>query len=170
MTTDLTTTDHIAGHLRPGGHPPGGVRDNPDVRVQQDRLPATYEAFLRLAPAGPAETAAVVQTLALFGHAVDNGDAGLLAEVFAADVALPQVNEPDRRLPAHHTVNTQVKRAGDRLVAWSRLVTVAGDGSVATADALDVLADVEGRWRVERRTLHPRHGASAALTDGSTPW
>ncbi|MEX5637456.1 hypothetical protein [Parafrankia sp. FMc2] len=77
------TTDHIAGHLRPGGHPPGGVRDSADVRVEQHRLPLTYAAFAALPDASGEQSAAVAQLLPLHGHAIDNGDAELLAQVFA---------------------------------------------------------------------------------------
>ncbi|WP_018505609.1 hypothetical protein [Parafrankia discariae] len=159
------TTDHIAGHLRPGGHPPGGVRDSADVKVEQHRLPRTYAAFAALRDATSEETAAVVQVLALFGHAVDNGDTELLAQVFIDPPALDPATSP-----SHHTVNTEVKRVPGGLAAWSRLVTIAGDGSVASADVVDALTETPAGWRVASRTVHPRHGGPAVVTDGEAPW
>ncbi|ADP82224.1 hypothetical protein [Pseudofrankia inefficax] len=161
------TTDHIAGHLRPGGSPPGGVRDSAGVRVEQHRLPATYAAFAALPAATADETAAVAQVLARFGHAIDNADQELLAQVFVDPPALEPATSP-----SHHVVNTEVKRVPAGLAAWSRLVTIAGDGSVASADVLDVLAETPAGWRVARRTVHPRHGGPAVIGDGDgeAPW
>ncbi|WP_041939512.1 MULTISPECIES: hypothetical protein [Frankia] len=159
------TTDHIAGHLRVGGHPPGGVRDSADVRVEQHRLPQTYAAFAALRDATGEQTAAVLQVLALYGHAVDNGDAELLAQVFVDPPALDGATSP-----AHHTVNTEVKQVPGGLAAWSRLITIAGDGSVASADVVDVLTETPAGWRVARRAVHPRHGGPAAVADGQAPW
>lgn len=159
------TTDHIAGHLRPGGHQPGGVRDSADVKVEQHRLPRTYAAFAALRDATGEETAAVVQVLALYGHAVDNGDTELLAQVFIAPPALDPATSP-----SHHTVNTEVKRVPGGLAAWSRLVTIAGDGSVASADVVDALTETPAGWRVTSRTVHPRHGGPTVVADGEAPW
>lgn len=161
---------YIAGHLRDGGHAPGGVRDSADVKVGQHRLPHTYETFAGLPDATPDDIAAVAQTLSLYGHAVDNGDTDLLSQVFAPGVEPPALSAGDHPLPSHHTVNTQVRRSGAQLVAWSRLVTIAGDGSVATADTIDVLASTPDGWRITSRTLHPRHGGAQTVSDGTTPW
>lgn len=158
-------TDHIAGHLRPGGSPPGGVRDSTGVKVEQHRLPATYAAFAELAAATGEQTAAVAQVLARYGHALDNGDDELLGQVFVDPP--PIVAAPS---PAHHLVNIEVRRVPGGLAAWSRLVTIAGDGSVASADVVDVLTETPGGWRVTRRTVHPRHGGPAVVGDGATPW
>ncbi|WP_225438290.1 hypothetical protein [Candidatus Frankia nodulisporulans] len=93
------TTDHIAGHLRAGGHPPGGVRDHADVRVRQHTLPRTYTAFAALPDATGEQTAAVVQVLARYGHAIDTGDASLLAQVFLDPPDLDPVTALPR--PSH---------------------------------------------------------------------
>lgn len=166
INVPVMTTDHIAGHLRAGGHPPGGVRDHADVRVRQHSLPRTYTAFAALPDATGEQTAAVVQVLARYGHVIDTGDASLLAQVFLDPPGL----DPVTASPAHHTVNTEVKRVPGGLAAWSRLLTIAGDGSVASADAVDSLVETADGWRVATRTVHPRHGGPAVITDGTAPW
>ncbi|MCK9902793.1 hypothetical protein MXD63_22305 [Frankia sp. Cpl3] len=111
--------------------------------MEQHRLPRTYAAFAALPDASVEQSAAVAQLLALHGHAVDNADAELLAQVFVDPPALDPAASP-----SHHTVNTEVKRIPGGLAAWSRLVTIAGDGSVASADVIDLLTETPDGWRV----------------------
>jgi hypothetical protein len=147
-------------------------------------LPTSYEQFATLPEADPETVAAVTQTLSLYGHAVDNAAWDLLGSVFAANATIDDGEKvhdgPDALIaalralaerPAHHVVNTQVKTLGSGgAVAWSRLITIAGDGSVASADQVDVLTSTPDRWRVLGRVVHPRHGGTARIEDGATPW
>jgi lactam utilization protein B len=137
-----------------------------------------------LPEADPETIAAVTQTLSLYGHAVDNAAWGLLGSVFAANSTIADGENvhdgPDALItalqaraeqPAHHVVNTQVKSLDSKSVAaWSRLITIAGDGSVASADQVDVVTSTGNGWLVVARVIHPRHGGTARIEDGATPW
>jgi hypothetical protein len=182
-TEDTSTAKYVAGHLRSGGDAPRGARDSSQVRTEQHRLPGSYERFAQLPEADPETIAAVTQTLSLYGHAVDNAAWELLGSVFAASAtiddgehvhgpaALIAALQARENRPAHHIVNTQVKSLdGDRVAAWSRLITIAGDGSVASADQVDVLTSGGDGWLVVARVAHPRHGGTARIEDGAAPW
>jgi hypothetical protein len=183
-TQDASAVKYVAGHLRSGGDAPRGARDNSQVRTEQHRLPTSYEQFATLPEADPETIAAVTQTLSLYGHAVDNAAWELLGSMFAANATIDDGENvhdgPDALItalqaraerPAHHVVNTQVTSLGsDDVAAWSRLITIAGDGSVASADQMDVLTSTGDGWRVLARAVHPRHGGTARIEDGATPW
>lgn len=186
----MSTPDHqsgvgyVAGHLRSGGSPARGVRDSPGVRTEQHRLSTSYTEFAGLPEADGETTAAVVQRISLYGHAVDNSAWVLLRSVFSAQSAIDdgqQVHEGVDALiaalrgrpasPAHHTVNTVVKSLDDgRVCAWSRLITIAPDGSVASADVVDIATRTGDDWLVDTRVVHPRHGGAPGIEDGAAPW
>jgi len=179
MTTDETVSGHVVGHLLPGGTPASEA--SALVRMEQHRSPQAVLELMRLPEATPDEAVAVRQVLSLVGHVIDNGiwdelsalvvddvevQIGTMRVVGRADVVAWLTQWSQR--PSHHTVNTLVRRDGDGLVALSRLVTIAGDGSVASADAVDRLAEQGGGWRLVHRDLQPRHpGATSSAGDDS---
>lgn len=153
------------------------------VRTEQHRLPAAFSAFMELPAAAPADRADVRQVLSLFGHAVDNNAWDEVVPLLAPDAALhaggtihsgreavvgwfAERADP----PSHHTVNTVVRGSGGRVVAWSRLVTIAGDGTVASADALDRLARTADGWQIVHRAIHPRHDGEHPGDDVVRAW
>lgn len=141
------------------------------LRTEQHRHPGAFSAFTALPEAATTDVLDVRQVLALFGHAVDNGAwdelRGLLApdaELHADDdtvtgrEAITEWFTVRSDAPSHHTVNTVVRATDDGIVAWSRLVTIAGDGTVASADAIDRFVRTDAGWLIAHRGVHPRHG------------
>ncbi|NYF12431.1 hypothetical protein HDC34_000725 [Pseudoclavibacter sp. JAI123] len=119
----------------------------------------------------------VQQTLALYGHFVDNGEWELLATIVAADARLetqagefsgpPGVRSLEEqlatslggRLPSHHTLNTIV-RPGEKpgtAVAWSRYVLVTYEATAAGGDYLDTLEKRGGTWVLTGRRVTERN-------------
>lgn len=163
------TAAHLAGHLVSGGTPAASAGHL--VRTEQHRHPETYSRLLGLPKPGPGEMLEATEVLSLVVHAVDNGAWDELAVLLTPDAEYAVADETATGVPeilallrrrssatSHHTVNAIVRKDGRDLVAWSRLVSIAGDGSVATADSLDRLVHRDGGWRVARRQVQVRHG------------
>ncbi|MET0449540.1 MAG: nuclear transport factor 2 family protein [Aeromicrobium sp.] len=155
----------------------------PTLSTEQHRHPAAFSDVAALPEAATADVLDVRQVLALLGHAIDNHAWDELGALLAPDVELlvggttltgrEAVVEwfADRTdPPAHHTVNTVVRVVGDDVVAWSRLVTITGDGRVASADALDRFVRSDDGWVVARRGIHPRHGGEHPGDEAFHAW
>lgn len=119
----------------------------------------------------------IQQTLALYGHFVDNGEWALLDSVFTPDARIESpageftgasgarafeeqlAASLGGHLPSHHTINTVI-RAGETAgsaVAWSRYVLVTYDASAAGGDYLDTLEQRDGTWVIASRRITERN-------------
>ena len=119
----------------------------------------------------------IQQTLALYGHFVDNDEWEALATIVGADARfetpagtfagpsgaqtfeLQLATASGGHLPSHHTLNTVI-RAGDAAgtaVAWSRYVLVTYEASAAGGDYLDTLEERDGTWVITSRRVTERN-------------
>jgi hypothetical protein len=156
------------------------------TQLEQHRHPGLAAAHLGSPEVTADSVEAVNQLLALVGHARDNGADELLTEIFTPEVVLDDGGAVSTGLDAvaeafgtqrnevsHHTVNTVVRqapRSRDELVAWSRVITITGDGRVASADVLDEIVGGPGSWRIARRIVRPRHGGADPQTELESWW
>ncbi len=132
------------------------------------------------------ESAAVHQLLALYNHAVDNGEGELLDESVLADEFTITVDgshfsgssgiaaaEPriGGELPAHHTLSTIVRRANDgTLRAWSRQILITGDGRSFSGDLFDVFRQGPEGWRLAGRTVRRRNRSTGEPEATFSEW
>lgn len=119
----------------------------------------------------------IQQTLALYGHFVDNGEWTLLDSVLAPDARLESpageftgasgarafeqqlAASLGGHLPSHHTINTVIRagEAAGSAVAWSRYVLVTYEASAAGGDYLDTLEERDGTWVITSRRITERN-------------
>lgn len=119
----------------------------------------------------------IQQTLALYGHFVDNGEWSSLETIISADARIETpagafqgaagarsfeeqlAASLGGHLPSHHTINTVIRsgEAPGTAVAWSRYVLVTYEASSAGGDYLDALEERDGTWVITNRRVTERN-------------
>lgn len=119
----------------------------------------------------------IQQTLALYGHFVDNGEWAALGTIIEADARietpLGEFSGPagarafeeklaaahGGHLASHHTINTVIRpgATAGTAVAWSRYVHVTYAATAEGGDYLDTLEERDGAWLITSRRVSERN-------------